>query len=83
MGDKQVAGAVFDLPEDIAKELLSKPLPPGDVIDAPKKVFSILCSLYTSDPDIWSEGAQLFTLRKQFMLMNGVLWSIAVQDSLF
>ncbi|CAM6007903.1 unnamed protein product [Sphagnum balticum] len=38
IADPKVAGAVFDLPEDIAKELLSKPLPPGDVIDAPKKL---------------------------------------------
>ncbi len=64
VGDKQVAGAVFDLPEDIAKELLSKPLPPGDVIDAPKKVFSILCSSCTHLIQTSSEGTQLFTLRK-------------------
>ncbi len=34
----QVDGAVFDLPEDVAKDLLSKPTRPGDVIDVPKQV---------------------------------------------
>jgi hypothetical protein len=33
----QVDGAVFDLPEDVAKDLLSKPTRPGDVIDVPKQ----------------------------------------------
>jgi hypothetical protein len=34
----QMDGAVFDLPEDVAKELLSKPTRPGDVLDVPHKV---------------------------------------------
>ncbi|KAL3694990.1 hypothetical protein R1sor_008641 [Riccia sorocarpa] len=34
--DRNVEGAVFDLPEDVAKELLNKPRDPGDVIDIPK-----------------------------------------------
>jgi hypothetical protein len=34
----QIDGAVFDLPEEIAKELLKKPTSAGDVIDIPKKV---------------------------------------------
>ncbi|KAK7278092.1 hypothetical protein RJT34_23117 [Clitoria ternatea] len=32
MEDERVQGAVFDLPEDIAKELLNKDLPPGNII---------------------------------------------------
>ncbi|CAM6036249.1 unnamed protein product [Sphagnum compactum] len=36
--DRQMAGAVFDLPSDVAKELLSKPVPPGDSIDIAKKL---------------------------------------------
>ncbi|KAI7757059.1 hypothetical protein M8C21_021041 [Ambrosia artemisiifolia] len=32
MADKKVQGAVFDLPEDIAKNLLSKEMPPGTTI---------------------------------------------------
>ena len=37
---KQGMGAVFDLPEDVAKELLALPLPPGDEIQAISKVSS-------------------------------------------
>ncbi|KAH9546848.1 hypothetical protein CY35_11G003000 [Sphagnum magellanicum] len=36
--DRQMAGAVFDLPSDVAKELLSKLVPPGDSIDIAKKL---------------------------------------------
>ncbi|KAF7126607.1 hypothetical protein RHSIM_Rhsim11G0111300 [Rhododendron simsii] len=32
IADEQVQGAVFDLPEEIAKELLNKELPPGNTI---------------------------------------------------
>ncbi|URD79232.1 RNA helicase [Musa troglodytarum] len=32
IADERVQGAVFDLPEEIAKELLNKPLPPGNSI---------------------------------------------------
>lgn len=35
---KQVQGAVFDLPEEIAKELLNKQLPPGNSITKITKV---------------------------------------------
>jgi hypothetical protein len=38
-------GAVFDLPEDIAKELLALPLPPGDEIQAISKVGFLLYSI--------------------------------------
>lgn len=34
----QVQGAVFDLPEEIAKELLNKALPPGNTITKISKV---------------------------------------------
>lgn len=34
----QVQGAVFDLPEEIAKELLNKELPPGNTITKISKV---------------------------------------------
>ncbi|KAH8966435.1 hypothetical protein BDL97_03G025500 [Sphagnum fallax] len=36
--DPKVDGAVFDLPEDVAKDLLSKPTRPGDLIDVPKQL---------------------------------------------
>ncbi|KAL2632790.1 hypothetical protein R1flu_004269 [Riccia fluitans] len=36
--DRSVEGAVFDLPEDVAKELLTKPRDPGDIIDIPKSL---------------------------------------------
>lgn len=35
----QVQGAVFDLPEEIAKNLLSKEMPPGTTITKISKVF--------------------------------------------
>lgn len=38
----QVQGAVFDLPEEIAKELLNKQLPPGNTISKISKVGSRL-----------------------------------------
>ncbi|KAJ6971370.1 hypothetical protein NC653_035597 [Populus alba x Populus x berolinensis] len=33
IADERVQGAVFDLPEEIAKELLNKQLPPGNTIE--------------------------------------------------
>lgn len=36
----QIQGAVFDLPEEIAKELLNKELPPGNTITKITKVSS-------------------------------------------
>ncbi|CAK9872779.1 unnamed protein product [Sphagnum jensenii] len=36
--DPKVDGAVFDLPEDVVKDLLSKPTRPGDLIDVPKQL---------------------------------------------
>ncbi|CAM6129401.1 unnamed protein product [Calypogeia fissa] len=38
LDDPNVEGAVFDLPEDIAKELLQKPRDEGDIIDIPKSL---------------------------------------------
>ncbi|URD84854.1 RNA helicase [Musa troglodytarum] len=38
IADERVQGAVFDLPEEIAKELLNKPLPPGNSISKITKV---------------------------------------------
>jgi ATP-dependent RNA helicase DDX21 len=36
--DHKVNGALFDLPEELAKEILSMPTPPGDVLDLPTKL---------------------------------------------
>ncbi|BBN05938.1 ATP-dependent RNA helicase DDX21 [Marchantia polymorpha subsp. ruderalis] len=36
--DRNIEGAVFDLPEDVAKELLTKPRDAGDLIDVPKSL---------------------------------------------
>ncbi|KAJ7184010.1 hypothetical protein O6H91_Y539700 [Diphasiastrum complanatum] len=36
--EPNVEGAVFDLPEDVAKELLTKQMNPGDSIDVPAKL---------------------------------------------
>lgn len=41
----QVVGAVFDLPEEIARELLTRELPPGNTITKISKVRSY-CSLF-------------------------------------
>jgi len=41
----QVQGAVFDLPEEIAKELLNKQLPPGNTIEKITKVLFRFWSL--------------------------------------
>lgn len=44
----QVQGAVFDLPEEIAKELLNKELPPGNTITKISKVSNdwvFICSM--------------------------------------
>ncbi|OAY71440.1 DEAD-box ATP-dependent RNA helicase 3, chloroplastic [Ananas comosus] len=38
LADEQVQGAVFDLPEEIAKELLNKQFPPGNTISKVTKV---------------------------------------------
>ncbi|KAL4377672.1 hypothetical protein GQ457_02G037140 [Hibiscus cannabinus] len=38
IADERVQGAVFDLPEEIAKELLSKELPPGNTISKISKL---------------------------------------------
>lgn len=38
----QVQGAVFDLPEEIAKELLNKELPPGNTVTKITKVGPVL-----------------------------------------
>lgn len=38
--DQKADGAVFDLPEDVAKELLSKPTRSGEVIDVCQSVSS-------------------------------------------
>ncbi|URD84852.1 RNA helicase [Musa troglodytarum] len=40
IADERVQGAVFDLPEEIAKELLNKPLPPGNSIS---KITKLCC----------------------------------------
>ncbi|XAR56199.1 RNA helicase [Bertholletia excelsa] len=41
IADEKVQGAVFDLPEDIAKELLNKELPPGNTISKVTKLPSL------------------------------------------
>ncbi|CAI5511008.1 unnamed protein product [Closterium sp. Naga37s-1] len=38
LGERDVEGAVFDLPEDVAKELLSLQIDNGDVFDIPRQV---------------------------------------------
>ena len=40
----QVQGAVFDLPEDIAKELLEKEVPEGNSLSMITKVLILTCS---------------------------------------
>lgn len=37
-GNGQVPGAVFDLPENMAKGLLSLTIGTGEIVEAPKKV---------------------------------------------
>ena len=46
----QVQGAVFDLPEEIAKDLLAMELPAGNTITKISKVIDIACSLSYSWP---------------------------------
>ena len=42
----QVQGAVFDLPEEIAKELLNKEIPPGNTLSKITKVNIVDCLVW-------------------------------------
>jgi ATP-dependent RNA helicase DDX21 len=53
-----VDGAVFDLPEDVAKELLSKPTRPGDVLDVPHKLPRLQMDELRSRSDMYGRFSQ-------------------------
>ncbi|CAK9262339.1 unnamed protein product [Sphagnum jensenii] len=56
--DPNVDGAVFDLPEDVAKELLSKPTRPGDVLDVPHKLPRLQMDELRSRSDMYGRFSQ-------------------------
>lgn len=60
----QVQGAVFDLPEEIAKELLNKQLPPGNSLVKITKV--VLLFLFSSNFFLPSHSTSKFKATVSF-----------------